>query len=96
MTGVDANQEMTPYALEAAAIAGLPADRLRLVTGDAQALPLEDDSFDLVVCTLVSSAMAHESSFSALQSDLLQLCAAPPAVQGAPLSSCGRPLAPTP
>ncbi len=45
---------MAPYAREAAAATGLPSDRLRLVNGDCQALPLEDDSFDLVVSTLVS------------------------------------------
>lgn len=59
VTGMDVNESMAPYAQEAAAAAGLPSDRLRLVTGDCQALPLEDDSFDLVVSTLVSYRCFH-------------------------------------
>lgn len=53
VTGVDVNNAMAPYARESAASAGLPADRLRLVTGDVQALPFSADSFDVVCCTLV-------------------------------------------
>jgi len=53
VTGVDVNSAMAPYAREAAQTAGLPLQRLTLVTGDVGALPFKDDSFDVVVCTLV-------------------------------------------
>lgn len=54
VTGIDVNTAMAQYAQQAAQDAGLPADKLRLVTGDVQALPFPDQSFDTVVCTLVS------------------------------------------
>lgn len=57
VTGVDVNNAMAPYARESAASAGLPADRLRLVTGDVQALPFGPRSFDVVVCTLVQPSL---------------------------------------
>ena len=56
MTGVDPNPFMFQYARDAAANAGLPAEDLRLLEGVAEALPLPDDSFDLVICTLVRHA----------------------------------------
>lgn len=56
VTGVDVNSAMAPYARDAAGAAGLPPERLRLLTGDVQALPFGDGSFDVVVCTLVGAA----------------------------------------
>ena len=55
MTGIDANPAMAPYALEAADACGLPRRNLTLVQGDVQRLPFPDESFDAVVCTLVSA-----------------------------------------
>jgi ubiquinone/menaquinone biosynthesis C-methylase UbiE len=54
VTGIDVNTAMAPYAVQAARDAGLLADRLRLVTGDVQALPFPSQSFDAVICTLAS------------------------------------------
>jgi ubiquinone/menaquinone biosynthesis C-methylase UbiE len=51
--GVDPNPAMQKYALKEAASSGLSEGKLRLVVGDAQALPLEDASMDAVVSTLV-------------------------------------------
>lgn len=53
VTGVDVNSAMVPFAVKAASDMGLPEERLRLVTGNVQALPFPDDCFDVVVCTLV-------------------------------------------
>lgn len=55
VTGVDVNSAMAAYARDAAGAAGLPPERLRLLTGDVQALPFGDGSFDVVVCTLVGA-----------------------------------------
>lgn len=52
--GVDINSAMHPYALRAAEAAGV-ADKLRLLTGRAEALPLENESCDAVIMTHVSS-----------------------------------------
>lgn len=53
IVGVDPNDRMEMYARDSAARAGLvPADSLRIVHGVSEALPLEDNSVDAVVCTL--------------------------------------------
>jgi ubiquinone/menaquinone biosynthesis C-methylase UbiE len=49
LTGVDLSPEMLSHARRRASERGLPVD-LRL--GDAEALPVEDASFDTVVCSL--------------------------------------------
>lgn len=59
VTGIDVNTAMAQYAQQAAQDAGLPSDKLRLVTGDVQALPFSDQSFDTIVCTLVSSTQLY-------------------------------------
>lgn len=55
VTGIDANPEMAPYALESADACRLPRESLTLVQGNVQRLPFSDESFDAVVCTLVRS-----------------------------------------
>lgn len=50
--GVDCNAAMHGYARQAAEAAHA-ADKLRLITGRAEALPLEDGSADAVVMTHV-------------------------------------------
>lgn len=44
---------MAPYAAQAASAAGFPAERLRLVSGAAEAMPFPDGAFDAAVVTLV-------------------------------------------
>ena len=53
LIGVDPNTFMHPYAREAAAAAGMPDGKLELLVGRAEALPLQDESADVVVCTHV-------------------------------------------
>lgn len=62
VTGIDVNTAMAQYAQQAAESAGLPQNQLRLVTGDIQKMPFEDDSFDVVVSTLVLCSVADVSS----------------------------------
>lgn len=49
LTGVDVSPEMLAFARRRASQRGLPVD---LREGDAQALPVEDASFDTVLCSL--------------------------------------------
>ena len=51
--GVDLNPATLQYAAAAAAVAGLPPGRLRLLVASAEALPLADGSVDAVVGTHV-------------------------------------------
>jgi hypothetical protein len=55
--GVDPNPAMHPWARRAAAAAGAAA-KLRLVTGAAEALPLETSSVDAVIMTHVRNDLA--------------------------------------
>ena len=72
--GVDCNAAMHGYARQAAEAAHA-ADKLRLITGRAEALPLEDGSADAVVMTHVRGwYLAHP---------LLQACTQAAMVVGA-------------
>lgn len=53
LTGLDPNPAMQPYARDAAAAAGLAPGQIDLTTGDAQAMPYDDGTFDAAVITLV-------------------------------------------
>ena len=57
IVGVDPNDRMEAYARDSAARAGLvpPRDSLRIVHGVSEALPLEDDSCDALVCVSAHS-----------------------------------------
>jgi Methyltransferase domain len=74
VTGIDVNAAMAPYAMQAAQDAGLPADRLHLVTGDVQALPFADQSFDSVICTFVRPEYACTYPLLRASSVTLQTC----------------------
>ena len=54
IVGVDSNPAVVGYAENAAAAAGLPADKLQLLRGTVEQLPLDDESVDAVVGTHVS------------------------------------------
>lgn len=54
ITGVDPNPEMAPYAVDAAQAAQLDIQNLSLLQGTAEQLPVEGQSQDAVVSTLVS------------------------------------------
>lgn len=58
--GVDNNAASQEYARAAAAEAGLPPDRLRLVAGFAEALPLADASADAVVATHLLCSVSNQ------------------------------------
>lgn len=68
VTGVDPNPEMEGYLLANAQKAGLPAHKLTLVRGLAERLPVEDESQDVVIMTLVrlGEERGHDAHVSAL------------------------------
>ncbi|XP_078175100.1 uncharacterized protein LOC144568599 isoform X2 [Carex rostrata] len=51
--GVDPNKQMEKYARSSAATAGLPASNFNFLRGVGEALPVDDDSMDVVIGTLV-------------------------------------------
>jgi hypothetical protein len=53
LTGVDPNMEMLPYLTASCEQAGFPASQLTFSQGLAEALPLPDQSQDVVISTLV-------------------------------------------
>lgn len=55
ITGIDPNPEMAPFAVEAAQSAKLNTAQITLLQGTAEQLPVDSQSQDAVVCTLVSS-----------------------------------------
>lgn len=55
ITGIDPNPEMASYAIEAAESAHLDMAQVALLQGTAEQLPVESQSQDAVVCTLVRS-----------------------------------------
>lgn len=57
--GIDPNRAMARYARAAAAAAGC-ADKLELIAGRAEALPLEDGSADAVIMTHVRRGRERE------------------------------------
>ncbi|KAL4434273.1 hypothetical protein ABPG75_000714 [Micractinium tetrahymenae] len=59
--GIDPNTAMAAYALRAAEAAGV-ASKLRLLTGRAQALPLDDASADAVVMTHVLCTVKDQAA----------------------------------
>lgn len=68
VTGLDPNPYMFDYARDAAAAAGLPADRLTLAEGVVERMPFENDAFDFVVCTLtLCSVKAPETALAEVQ-----------------------------
>ena len=54
ITGIDPNPEMASYAMKAAESAQLDMAQMSLLQGTAEQLPVQSQSQDAVVCTLVS------------------------------------------
>lgn len=55
LTGVDPNTQMLPYLTDTCTQQGFPSSHLTFTQGVAEALPLEDESQDVVISTLVSA-----------------------------------------
>ena len=55
--GIDPNPEMDPYAIKAADAAGLAQSQIQILQGVAEQMPIDDQSQDAVVCTLVCAVV---------------------------------------
>lgn len=55
--GVDPNSAMLPFYQDSAEQAGIQPEQLSFADGLAERLPADDNSQDLVSCTLVSQAL---------------------------------------
>ncbi|KAI8477253.1 MAG: S-adenosyl-L-methionine-dependent methyltransferase [Monoraphidium minutum] len=62
VTGVDPNPAMASWARQAMADAGLPPENVTVMQGVAEELPVEDESQDAVVCTLVLCSVASPAA----------------------------------
>eukprot|EP00878_Enallax_costatus_P006565 GHUV01006883.1.p1 GENE.GHUV01006883.1~~GHUV01006883.1.p1 ORF type:complete len:244 (+),score=36.49 GHUV01006883.1:208-939(+) len=60
LTAVDPNTQMLPYLTAATAEQGFPASQLTFAQGVAEALPLDDESQDVVISTLVLCSVTDQ------------------------------------
>ena len=62
ITGLEPNPAMFPHAHKQAADLHLPEDSLDLVMGYLEKLPFADDTFDVVVCSLVLCSVEYQEA----------------------------------
>ncbi|MBR5636441.1 MAG: class I SAM-dependent methyltransferase [Pseudobutyrivibrio sp.] len=59
VTGIDLTEEMISRATEMIKLYGIDADKVKVMTGDAEALAFEDESFDVVISRNLTWTLPH-------------------------------------